>query len=34
MRQREAEWSYRLSPAEVAEIEAAVQAVRAREGSV
>src|SRR3979490_2526061 len=30
MRQREAEWSYRLSPAEVAEIEAAVQAVRAR----
>ena len=30
IRQREAEWSYRLSPAEVAEIEAAVQAVRAR----
>jgi hypothetical protein len=30
MRQREAEWSYLLSPAEVAEIEAAVQAVRAR----
>jgi TfdA family taurine catabolism dioxygenase TauD len=30
MRAREAEWSYRLSPAETAEIEAAVQAVRAR----
>ena len=30
MRQREAEWRYLLSPAEVAEIEAAVQAVRAR----
>jgi hypothetical protein len=30
MCQREAEWSYPLSPAEVAEIEAAVQAVRAR----
>jgi len=30
MRKREAEWSYRLSPPEVAEIEAAVQAMRAR----
>jgi len=30
MRKREAEWSYRLSPAEAAEIERAVQAVRAR----
>jgi len=30
MRAREAEWSYRLSPAEVAEIEAALQSVRAR----
>ena len=30
MRQREAEWSYRLSPGEVAEIEDAVQAVRGR----
>jgi hypothetical protein len=30
MRRREAEWSYRLSPDEAAEIEAAVQAVRAR----
>ena len=30
MRRREAEWSYSLSPAEVAEIEAAVRAVRAR----
>jgi hypothetical protein len=30
MREREDEWSYRLSPAEVAEIEAAAQAVRAR----
>jgi hypothetical protein len=29
MRRREAEWSYRLSPAEIAEIEAATQAVRA-----
>src|SRR6267154_3253883 len=29
MRSREAEWSYRLSPAEVAEIERATQAVRA-----
>jgi hypothetical protein len=32
MRQREAEWSYLLSPAEVAEIETAVQA--ARDGSI
>ncbi len=31
MRTREAEWSYRLSPVEVAEIETAVQAVRARD---
>src|SRR5450631_45368 len=30
MREREAEWSYRLSPPEIAEIESAVQAVRAR----
>src|ERR1700720_438918 len=30
MRQREAEWRYLLSPAEVAQIEAAVPAVRAR----
>jgi TfdA family taurine catabolism dioxygenase TauD len=30
MRGREAEWSYRLSPAEIAEIESAVTAVRAR----
>ena len=30
MREREAEWTYRLSPAEVAEIEAAVRAVRSR----
>jgi hypothetical protein len=30
MKQREAEWTYRLSPAEIAEIETAVQAVRAR----
>ena len=30
MRGREAEWSYRLSPSQVAEIEAALQAVRAR----
>ncbi len=30
MRRREAEWSYRLSPAETAEIDAAVRAVRAR----
>ncbi len=30
MRGREAEWSYRLSPPEIAEIETAVQAVRAR----
>ena len=30
MRGREAEWSYRLSPSEVAEIETAVKAVRAR----
>ncbi len=30
MRRREAEWTYRLAPAEVAEIEAAVGAVRAR----
>src|SRR5579871_4662767 len=30
MRAREAEWSYRLSPAEVAEVEAALQSVRAR----
>jgi hypothetical protein len=30
MRGREAEWSYRLSPPEVAEIEAAVKAVQAR----
>ena len=30
MRQREAEWTYRLSPAEIAEIEAAVAAVRKR----
>ena len=30
MRGREAEWSYRLSPAEIAEIEAALQAVQAR----
>src|SRR6266446_2681135 len=30
MRGREAEWSYRLSPAEIAEIETAVQAVQAR----
>jgi hypothetical protein len=30
MRGREAEWSYRLSPHEVAEIEAAVRSVRAR----
>ena len=30
MRQREAEWSYRLSPTEIAEIETATQAVRAR----
>ncbi len=30
MKKREAEWSYRLSAAEVAEIEAAVAAVRAR----
>src|ERR1700687_4055601 len=28
MRKREAEWSYRLSPAEIAEIEAALSAVR------
>jgi hypothetical protein len=30
MRAREADWSYRLSPSEVAEIEAALQSVRAR----
>jgi Taurine catabolism dioxygenase TauD, TfdA family len=30
MRLREAEWSYRLSPAEVAEIEAALKSVQAR----
>src|SRR5271166_1869808 len=30
MRSREAEWSYRLSPAEVAEIEAALKSVQAR----
>jgi hypothetical protein len=30
MRNREAEWSYRLSPADIAEIEAAVSHVRAR----
>src|SRR5205085_477732 len=30
MRRREAEWTYRLSPSEIAEIEAAVKAVRAR----
>jgi hypothetical protein len=30
MRGREAEWTYRLSPPEIAEIETAVQAVRAR----
>jgi len=30
MRRREAEWTYRLSPAEVAEIEAATRAVQAR----
>src|SRR3954469_10529419 len=30
MRGREAEWSYRLSPSEIAEIEAALQSVRAR----
>jgi hypothetical protein len=30
MRGREAEWSYRLSPSEVAEIETALQSVRAR----
>ena len=30
MRQREAEWTYRLSPAEIAELEAATAAVRAR----
>jgi hypothetical protein len=30
MRMREAEWSYRLSPAEVAEIESATRVVRAR----
>jgi hypothetical protein len=30
MRGRDAEWSYRLSPPEIAEIETAVQAVRAR----
>jgi hypothetical protein len=30
MREREAEWTYRLSPAEVAELEAAVRAVQAR----
>jgi TfdA family taurine catabolism dioxygenase TauD len=30
MRQREAEWTYRLSPAELDEIDAAVTAVRAR----
>ena len=30
MRQREAEWTYRLSPAELDEIDAAVAAVRAR----
>src|SRR5256885_14474692 len=29
MRGREAEWSYRLSPSEIAEIEAAVRAARA-----
>ena len=30
MRGREAEWTYRLSPAEVAEIQAATRAVQAR----
>jgi hypothetical protein len=30
MRKREAEWSYRLSPAEIAEVEAATRAVRER----
>src|SRR5437764_10982053 len=30
MRRREAEWSYRLTPLQVAEIEAAVKAVRGR----
>src|ERR1700727_1962863 len=30
MRGREAEWSYRLSPSEIAEIEAALKAVQAR----
>jgi len=30
MRKREAEWSYRLSPAEIAEVEAALRAVRER----
>ena len=30
MREREAEWSYRLSPGEVAEIEAALKSVQAR----
>jgi hypothetical protein len=30
MRAREAEWSYRLTPAEIAEVEVALQSVRAR----
>src|SRR5258706_10667096 len=30
MRRREAEWTYRFSPSEIAEIEAAAKAVRAR----
>ncbi len=33
MRGREAEWTYRLSPPEIAEIETAVKAVQAR-GSI
>jgi hypothetical protein len=31
MRGREAQWTYRLSPPEIAEIEAAVKEVRARD---
>src|SRR4051812_42135597 len=34
LRSREDEWSYRLSPAEIAEIEAATAAVRARDTDI
>ena len=34
MRGREAEWSYRLSPSEIAEIEAALKLVQARRSPI